>query len=71
MFDNRRYGSTNPYHFWTLLFRVRLVGGEATRSAETTEVAFFRHDGLPEDMSGHQRALAEHAFAAPSRAAFQ
>ncbi len=71
IFDNRRLASTNPYHFWTVLFRVRLIGGAATPSAETTEIAFFGRDELPEDMTVHQRALAEHAFADRLEPAFQ
>lgn len=71
IFDNRRLGGTSPYHIWTLLFRVRLTGGEATPSPETPAVAFFARDELPEDMSVFQRALVTHALADAREAVFQ
>src|SRR3989442_14554637 len=71
VFDNRVYGSRHPYHFYILLFRARLVGGEATTSAESIDVAFFARAELPADMAETQRAMIEHAFADPSLAAFQ
>ena len=71
VFDNRVYGSRHPYHFYILLFRARLVGGEATTSAESIDVAFFARAELPADMAETQHAMIEHAFADPSLAAFQ
>ncbi|HLL85045.1 MAG TPA: NUDIX hydrolase [Longimicrobium sp.] len=36
-----------PFHVYKLLFLCELVGGVATTSNETDEVAFFREDDLP------------------------
>ena len=35
VYDNRRFGSIAAYHFYTLLFRARLTGGDARTSVET------------------------------------
>ena len=37
-----------PYHVYKLFFLCDLTGGEASTSIETTEVAFFSPDALPE-----------------------
>lgn len=70
VFDNRRFQSSNPYHFWTLLFRARIVGGAATPSTETTHVAFFGRHEIPAEASPHQRAMIECAFADAHQAVF-
>lgn len=41
VFDNRAFRSSSPYQFYVLLFRARLLRGEATPSPETTAVALF------------------------------
>jgi ADP-ribose pyrophosphatase YjhB (NUDIX family) len=46
--DGSRNGHPpRPYHVYKLLFLCELVGGVATTSIETDEVAFFAEDALP------------------------
>ncbi len=37
-----------PFHIYKLFFRCAIIGGEATTSMETGEVAFFGPDEIPE-----------------------
>ncbi len=57
VYDNKRLGSVASYHFYICCFRARITGGEATRSAETTEVVLTDPEALPEDMSLLQRTM--------------
>src|ERR1700716_1822127 len=57
VYDNRRFGSTAAYHFYTLLFRGRLVGGAPRASAETTRVELLTPIELPGNMSVLQRTM--------------
>jgi ADP-ribose pyrophosphatase YjhB (NUDIX family) len=57
VYDNRQYRSTSPYQFYICCFRARIIGGEATPSAETSEVVLAPLDGLPDGMSALQRAM--------------
>lgn len=50
--DRSRQGHTpQPFSACKLFFICEIVGGEAMPSAETSEVAFFADDALPEDLS--------------------
>jgi ADP-ribose pyrophosphatase YjhB (NUDIX family) len=57
VYDNRRFGSQSPYHFYTMCFRARITGGDATPSAETPEVVLTDPASLPENMSLLQRTM--------------
>jgi len=39
------------YHIYKLFFQCQLLGGSATTSIETEDVAFFREDKIPEQLS--------------------
>ena len=71
VFDTRAFGSDAPYQHYVLLFRARLVGGEARTSNETAEVAFFGEDDIPRDMSRTQRAMVDLAFMRSDIPAYQ
>ncbi len=43
-----------PFHIYVHYFLCDIVGGEATLSRETSEIAFFAEDALPDDLS-HDR----------------
>jgi len=50
--DRRLHGHLPPeFHTYKLIFRCELVGGRAQTSSETSEVAFFRQDAIPNDLS--------------------
>jgi len=68
VYDNKRFASVSAYQFYICLFRARITGGAATRSAESIEVELVRPDALPEDMSLLQRTMV-HDAAAPAAAA--
>jgi len=53
VYDRSRHPHTPPFphHVYKMLFRCEIVGGEATPSVETSEVAFFGEDEVPEDLS--------------------
>lgn len=61
VYDNRHFGSISAYHIYTVCFRARVTGGDATPSIETPEVVLVAPDELPEDMSALQRAMATDA----------
>ena len=71
VFDTRVFGSAAPYQHYVLLFRARLVGGDAATSVETAEVRFCTADEVPDDMSPTQRAMLEHAFSGSALPAYQ
>ncbi len=71
VFDNRAFGSAAPYQFYVLLFQIRIVGGAAATSVETTAVAFFGRDALPQDMTPFQRAMIDRALALSRDPAYQ
>jgi ADP-ribose pyrophosphatase YjhB (NUDIX family) len=64
VYDNQRFGSTAPYQFYICCFRARIVGGDATPSAETPEVVLTPPDQLPENMSVLQRTMVGDGVAA-------
>lgn len=52
-----------PHHAYLMFFLCRLVGGKPTTSVETTEVAWFPEDGLPELSTGRStKAQIERMF---------
>ena len=53
LFDRDTQGHTPPYPFsiYKLFFECELLGGEATISNETSEVAWFAEDEIPENLS--------------------
>ena len=71
VYDNRRFGSTAAYHFYTLLFRGRLTGGEARPSAETTQVQLVDPNEAPDNMSALQRTMLADAVASAREPVFQ
>ena len=71
VYDNRRFGSTSPYHIYTVCFRARITGGSATPSIETPEVVLADPGGLPENMSRLQRTMAADAVARDAAAVYQ
>ena len=66
VYDANRFRPLELYHAVKLVFLCEIVGGEATISNETTEVAFFDLDEIPQPLSENrtkQRHI-ENAFAA-------
>lgn len=53
VYDRDRQGHTPPYPFniYKMFFLCEIVGGEAKISNETSEVAFFAEDEIPEKLS--------------------
>ena len=53
IYDRRKHGHEppSPFHIYKIFFRCELLGGEATEGIETSEVAFFREDEVPADLS--------------------
>ena len=62
VWDRRRQGHQPPlpFHIYKLFFLCELVGGTARPSHETTAVAFFRPDALPELSTGRTLARQIH-----------
>lgn len=54
VYDANRSGPLEFFHAFKIIFLCDLVGGEATVSDETTEVAFFGRDELPAVLSGER-----------------
>ncbi len=63
---NRVPGKLHLYHAFKILFLCDLMGGEARPSLETTEVAFFAREEIPDNLSSYRtpRRILEDAFAA-------
>lgn len=53
IYDRRQHGHVppSPFHIYKIFFRCELLGGEAAHGFETSEVAFFREDEVPADLS--------------------
>jgi len=52
IYDRRKHGHVpGPFHIYKIFFRCELLGGDATESTETSEVAFFRESEIPSDLS--------------------
>ena len=66
VYDANRVGPLELFHAFKLVFLCDLVSGEATTSSETSEVAFYGPQEIPEHLSG-ERTRPRHirdAFAA-------
>ena len=63
---NRVPGKMHLYHAFKVVFLCDLLGGEARGSFETSEVAFFAFEDLPDNLSPYRtpRRVLEDAFAA-------
>ncbi len=63
---NRVPGKLHLYHAFKVVFLCDLLAGEARGSIETTDVAFFAYDELPDNLSPYRtpRRVLEDAFAA-------
>jgi ADP-ribose pyrophosphatase YjhB (NUDIX family) len=59
VYDANRSQPLELFHAFKIVFLCHLLDGEATPSAETSEVAFFGRDELPEALSG-ERTRARH-----------
>lgn len=68
VYDANRLSPLTVFHAFKLVFLCELLGGEATPSNETSEVAFFGRDELPLQFSGERTGLRhiEDAFRALS-----
>lgn len=64
VYDHRHYATASAYHIYTLCFRARITGGEATPSTETPEVILADPRALPENMSLLQRTMAGDSLSA-------
>ena len=66
VYDTNRVQPLEYYHAYKLVFLCEIVGGEARVSYETTDVAFFSHDGIPENFAGNRTQMrhVQDAFAA-------
>jgi ADP-ribose pyrophosphatase YjhB (NUDIX family) len=53
VWDRARHAHTprHPFHIWKLFFICQIIGGAARTSLETSEVAFFAQEDLPNDLS--------------------
>src|SRR5262245_29934044 len=53
VYDRDRHGHKPPFlfHIYKLFFICEIVGGAATSSIETSEIAFFSRENLPRDLS--------------------
>jgi ADP-ribose pyrophosphatase YjhB (NUDIX family) len=71
VYDNKSFGSVAPYQFYICCFRARVTGGQATPSAETTDVVLTDPGELPEDMSLLQRTMLADALLRDAPAVYQ
>jgi ADP-ribose pyrophosphatase YjhB (NUDIX family) len=71
VYDNRSFASVSPYHFYICCFRGRITGGQATPSAETTEVVLTDPQALPENMSLLQRTMLADSLRRDAPAVYQ
>lgn len=66
IYDANRTGKLEVFHAFKIVFLCDILGGEARPSEETSEVAFFTQDDIPDSLSG-ERTRPRHiqdAFAA-------
>jgi hypothetical protein len=59
VYDANRTGPLEVFHAFKIVFLCDLIGGEACPSDETSEVAFFGLEEIPEPLSG-ERTKARH-----------
>jgi 8-oxo-dGTP pyrophosphatase MutT (NUDIX family) len=68
VYDGNRFEPLELHHAYKLVFLCEVIGGEATPSNETSEVAFFGKDEIPALLSDQRTPprLIRDAFAAYS-----
>jgi len=71
VYDNKSFGSVAPFQFYICCFRGRITGGQATPSAETTEVVLTEPTSLPENMSLLQRTMLADSLPRDAPAVYQ
>jgi ADP-ribose pyrophosphatase YjhB (NUDIX family) len=54
LYDANRVGPLELFHAFKIIFLCDLIDGEPTPSSETSEVAFFGQDEIPEKLSGER-----------------
>ncbi len=54
VYDANRFGTLELFHAYKIVFLCDLIAGEASPSVETSEVAFFGKNELPEVLSGER-----------------
>ncbi|MBW8009867.1 MAG: NUDIX domain-containing protein [Chloroflexi bacterium] len=52
VYDTNRFEPLEVFHSYKLVFLAEIIGGEATTSNETSEVAFFGRKEIPENFAG-------------------
>lgn len=57
VYDANRHGPLEVFHAYKIVFLCDLLSGEATPSAETSQVAFFALGELPQTFSGERTHL--------------
>jgi ADP-ribose pyrophosphatase YjhB (NUDIX family) len=57
VYDANRIGRLELFHAYKIIFLCEIVSGEARTSEETSEVAFFGRDEIPEILSGERTKL--------------
>jgi ADP-ribose pyrophosphatase YjhB (NUDIX family) len=57
VYDANRVGRLELYHAYKIVFLCELISGDARPSLETSEVAFFGKDELPQALSGERTKL--------------
>jgi ADP-ribose pyrophosphatase YjhB (NUDIX family) len=57
VYDANRMGPLELFHAYKIVFLCDLISGQASPSIETSEVAFFKRDELPEKFSGERTKL--------------
>jgi ADP-ribose pyrophosphatase YjhB (NUDIX family) len=57
IYDANRAGRLELFHAFKIVFLCNLLSGEAKPSIETSEVAFFGWDEIPEMLSGERTNL--------------
>ncbi len=73
VYDANRHGPLELFHAYKLVFLCDLIGGEERPSDETSQVAFFAQDEIPQALSNERTRPQQitHAFAAAKDDAFE
>ncbi len=61
VYDANRVGPLEIFHAYKIVFLCEILGGEPKPSSETSEVAFFGRDEMPEILSG-ERTRTRHIY---------
>ena len=57
VYDANRFGKLDLFHAYKIIFLCELLDGKATPSLETSEVAFFRKEDIPDKLSDERTNL--------------